>query len=247
MRVSIITVCYNSEKTISDCIKSVALQSYSNIEHIIVDGKSTDKTLEIINSLGSKITHLISEEDKGIYDAINKGIILAQGDVIGILNSDDFYATKDVIKDVVTRFLTEKTDSIYGDIVYVSNKNINHIRRYWRAGSYKDEKFFYGWMPPHPTFFVRKKIYDTYGLYNTNFKIAADYEFMLRMLHKHKITTTYIPKVLVKMRMGGISNVHFKNRILANQEDRKAWQINGLKPRFYTRFLKPLSKIFQYF
>lgn len=247
MRVSIITVCYNSESTIQDTIKSVLHQDYKDIEYIIIDGQSTDQTLAIVNKYKNKIAHIISEKDNGMYDAINKGIHIATGKIIGILNSDDFYTDKQVISKIVDEIENKKVDSLYADLEYVHFKNISKTIRYWKSGTYRHGLFGNGWMPPHPTFFVKKDIYIQYGLYNTTFKSAADYELMLRLLHKHKVSTTYLKKTIVKMRVGGMSNASFKNRINANKEDRKAWEINGLKAKWYTLYLKPLSKLKQYF
>jgi len=247
MKVSIVTVCFNSEDTIETTIRSVLDQDYGNIEYIIVDGRSTDKTISIIEKYKSRIAKFISEKDEGIYFAINKGINQATGDVIGILHADDFYADEKIISQVVKEFSEKKSDSVYGDLEYVSRDNPQKIFRSWKAGPYDSKLFLKGWMPPHPAFFVKRKCYDQFGLFNTAFSISADYELMLRLLYKHKITSSYIHKVLVKMRTGGKSNVTIKNRIKANQEDRLAWKINGLKPGKMTTILKPLSKLNQFF
>lgn len=246
MKISIITVTYNSAATLEETILSVINQNYTNIEYIIVDGKSSDSTLNIIDKYKSRIAKFISEKDNGIYDALNKGIQMASGDVIGILHSDDFYTSNDVIQNIATRFEKEKCDALYGDLLYVSKDNTNKIIRKWRAGELTANSFLFGWMPPHPTFFVKKEVYEKHKAFNLDFKTSADYELMLRLLYKHKIKTAYLPEYLVKMRMGGQSNVTTKNRIIANLEDRKAWEVNGLKPYFFTLFLKPLRKISQF-
>jgi glycosyltransferase involved in cell wall biosynthesis len=247
MKVSLITVCYNSADTIEDTIRSVVSQNYPNLEYIIVDGGSKDATLEVINRYKEHITKLVSESDKGIYDAINKGIKLATGDIVGILNSDDSYTDESVIKDVINTFASTGCDCCYADLQYVDRENQTIIKRNWVSGQYKQGMFYKGWMPPHPTFFIKKQYYDLYGDFNLTLKSAADYELMLRMLHFHKLKVSYIPRVLVKMRTGGKSNVTLLNRIKANREDKLAWQINGERPRFYTMLLKPLSKIGQFF
>jgi glycosyltransferase involved in cell wall biosynthesis len=247
LKVSIITVCYNSSETIEATIRSVINQDYPNIEYIIVDGKSTDNTLQVIDPYLDKIPKLISEKDNGIYFAINKGIVLATGDVIGILHADDFYVNDHIISDVVKEFTHKGSDTVYGDLQYVDRQDTNKVKREWKSGEYKDGMFFKGWMPPHPAFFVLKKCYDKFGAFNTALKSAADYEMMLRLLHKYKCTTAYIPKVLVKMRVGGKSNVSLANRIKANREDKKAWLLNGLKPGMFTLIRKPLSKLGQFF
>jgi glycosyltransferase len=247
MKVSIITVCYNSAVTIESTILSVASQDHKDIEYIIVDGKSTDDTLKIIEKYKSSITKIISEKDDGIYFAINKGIALATGDIIGILHADDLYTSSGIISKIVKEFEEKKTDTVYGDLQYVNREDISKVTRHWKSGEYSDGLFLKGWMPPHPSFFVRKACYDKYGVFNTTLRSAADYEMMLRLLHKHKCNTAYIPEVLVKMRVGGKSNVSIANRIRANREDKKAWLLNDLKPGMFTLIMKPLSKLGQFF
>jgi glycosyltransferase involved in cell wall biosynthesis len=246
MKVSIITVCFNSQDTISDAIKSVLDQDYKNIEYIIIDGKSSDNTLSEIKKFPDKISRIVSEKDKGMYFALNKGIELSTGDIIGILHSDDFFENNHVISEVVRLFQDKDCEAIYGDIQYVSKSNPGKITRSWISGKYKHGLFLKGWMPPHPAFFVKKNIYEKFGLFNTSLKFAADYELMLRFIHKHKIKLSYLPKILVKMRVGGKSNKSIINRIKANIEDRKAWKLNGLRPGLFTLINKPFSKIFQF-
>lgn len=247
MKISIITISFNAEETISDTIKSVINQDYENIEYIVVDGASKDKTVTIVRSFGFKVSQFISEPDKGIYDAMNKGISLATGDIIGILNADDIYADSKVISDVVTKFQEDKAEGLYADLVYVKREDTSKITRYWRSGNYTKGKFLKGWMPPHPTFFVKREIYEKFGKFNLELRSAADYEIMLRFIHRHEIKISYLPRVITKMRVGGQSNVTLKNRIKANKEDREAWRINGLKPGVFTMIRKPLSKVGQFF
>lgn len=247
MKVSIITICYNSQKTLEDTITSVLAQDYNDIEYIIIDGASKDNTPKIIEKYKSSISHVTSEPDKGIYDAMNKGVEKATGDLVGILNSDDFYANDSVISNIVSSIRKNNSDSIYADLVYVDRLDSDKIVRNWKSGQYKPDLFLKGWMPPHPTFFVKKWVYEKFGAYNTALKSAADYEFMLRVLHKHKISTSYFPEIITKMRTGGESNVSLKNRLRANKEDRMAWQLNGIKPNLFTLLRKPLSKIKQFF
>jgi glycosyltransferase len=247
MKISIITVTYNSSKTVEQTIQSVIEQTYPNIEYIIIDGQSSDSTLTIIDRYRNQISKIVSEKDKGIYDALNKGIDLATGDVVGILHSDDFYIDHHVIENVVSTFLKYQSDAVYADLYYVGEEDTNKIVRKWRSGNYRHGMFVNGWMPPHPTFFVKKSVYARLGKFNLDFKSAADYELMLRFIHKNKIKLAYLPEFIVKMRVGGKSNESIKNRLFANYEDRKAWEVNGLKPRFYTLYLKPLRKIFQFF
>ena len=243
--ISIITATLNSASTINDCLKSVKNQK-SKLEHIIIDGGSKDATLNLIESYEDNIK-IISEPDRGIYDAINKGISIANGNIIGILNSDDFYVNEKVLGKVFNAFQKYNVDSCFGDLVYVSQHNVEKSIRKWNAGKYDIRKFYWGWMPPHPTFFAKRNVYEKFGLFNLNLGTAADYELMLRFLLKFKISTFYIPKVLVKMRTGGVSNVSLRNRLKANKNDRLAWKINGLRPYPWTTLLKPIRKIPQYF
>lgn len=246
MKVSIITVVFNGASTLKSCIDSVLSQDYKDIEYIIVDGKSTDGTVELIQSYGSKIARLLSEPDKGIYDAMNKGIALATGDIVGILNADDFYASNSAVSKIVQAMNTSNFDGAYGDLFYVDAVHIEKVTRKWIAGSYKKGSFLFGWMPPHPTFFIRRKLYEKYGVFRLDLGSAADYELMLRMIHKFGINLAYVPEVLIKMRAGGVSNSSVENRLAANRNDRKAWELNHIKPYFFTLWLKPLRKITQF-
>jgi len=245
MKVSLITIAYNSAATIEDTIKSIVAQEYSNIEYIIIDGGSTDNTLSIIEKYKESISTIISEPDKGIYDAMNKGVQNATGDLVGILNSDDIYTDNKVVSNIVEAIGNK--DSIYADLVYVNRDNTDKVTRYWKSGKYRKGIFKKGWMPPHPTFFIKKSCYDQYGIYNLQLKSAADYELMLRMLHKHNISVAYLPEVITKMRVGGQSNITVLNRFKANTEDRLAWTINNLKPGRLTLTMKPILKFSQFF
>lgn len=244
-RITIITVTYNSEKTLSHTLESVMRQDYKNFEHIIIDGLSTDSTVSIIKKY-PHVTKWISEKDAGLYEAMNKGLQLATGDVIGILNSDDFFTHEQVLSKIAKCFIINKTDTVYSDLQYVQSENINKVVRNWRSGSFNASKFYYGWMPPHPTFFAKKEVYKTAGMFNLSLKSSADYEMMLRILVKYNFSASYVPEVLVKMRAGGISNSSLKNRVRANAEDKEAWKLNNLKPNIFTFYFKPLRKIFQY-
>jgi glycosyltransferase len=244
-KISIITTTFNSEKTIRDTLNCIRQQDYPLIEHIIVDGNSGDDTLKIVAEF-PHISKIISEKDNGIYEAMNKGVSLATGDVIGILNSDDIYASDLIITTIAKEFEDENIHAVYADLQYVRHNNFNRVVRTWKTGKLNRKSFYYGWMPPHPTFFVRKKIYDEVGLFNTSLRSAADYEMMLRILLKYEVPSKYIPQVIVKMRSGGISNSSLRNRIKANKEDRLAWKLNGLKPYFFTLYAKPIRKIAQY-
>ena len=245
MKISIITVCYNSEETISDTIQSVLSQDYKDVEYIIVDGKSTDRTLEIIQSIKNRIK-LISEKDRGIYDAMNKGINMASGDVIGILNADDVYKNSQVLTAVMDAFKAN-VSIVYGDIEYVKYNDLSKVVRKWKAGVFRSGKFKWGWMPPHPGFFVKKSCYESFGLFNLNLSTSADYELMLRMLEVHHLSCNYIPKTITSMRVGGASNSSLKNRLIANRNDKKAWTIHPINPFWFTFILKPLRKLPQFF
>ena len=243
--ISVITVSYNSGATIRDCLESVGAQSVLP-EHIVIDGGSSDDTLAIVSSY-SHVRKVVSEPDHGMYHAMNKGIALASGEVIGILNSDDLYADPEVLSRVARVFADPKVDACYGDLIYVGAGDTAKVVRHWKSGSFTRSSFYRGWMPPHPTFFVRRSVYQRFGGFNREMGSAADYELMLRLLLKHEISGAYIPEILVKMRTGGVSNASFLNRIKANRMDRKAWRINRLKPYPWTLYLKPLRKIGQFF
>ena len=247
IKLSIITVSFNSVNTIKDTIESIMSQDYSNIEYIVIDGGSSDGTVDIVKKYSDYVTHYLSEKDKGIYDAMNKGINLASGEIIGILNSDDFYPNSFVLSNVVKTFKKYDCDAVYGDLVYVKANDISKIKRYWKAGKYDTKKIKNGWMLPHPTFFVRKEIYVKHGLYDTDLKSAADYKMILNLLYKQNIIVYYIPMILVNMRLGGTSNRSLLNRIRANKEDGLAWTKNQLNKPSLIRFKKPLQKLKQFF
>jgi glycosyltransferase involved in cell wall biosynthesis len=182
-----------------------------------------------------------------LYEALNKGIKQATGDIIGFIHSDDFYTSNIIIEKYASEFLKSKSDAVYSDLYYVNALNTDDVIRKWKSGEYKPKSFYFGWMPPHPTFFVKKNIYKAHGDFNLNLKSAADYELMLRFILKNKIIITYLPEFTIKMRIGGKSNASLSNRFKANKEDRQAWDINGLKPKFYTLYFKPLRKLIQFF
>ena len=245
MKISIITVVWNNAKTIKDAINSVLNQSYKDVEYIVIDGASTDGTIEIVQSYGDKIK-FISEKDNGLYDAMNKGIRMATGDVVGILNSDDFYASDKILQIVADEFLKGNIDSVYANLEYIDANDPKRVIRYWRSKKYQEGLFRSGWHPAHPTFFVKKEIYEKYGVFDLSFKIAADYELMLRFFEKCKITSSYVDEVFVKMRIGGESNRSIKNIIKANMESYRAWKANGLYINPLRFLLKPFSKIIQF-
>lgn len=245
MKISIITVCRNAADTIKDTLESVARQTWSDIEHIVIDGLSDDNTLEIVAGY-PHVTRVISEKDEGLYHAMNKGIGLATGDIVGILNADDFYVDQNVIEKVAGVFIQTSCQAVYGNLICVDRTDLFRVTRKWRAGSFDRNAFYNGWSPPHPTFFIKRNLYSQYGLFDTRFSIAADYEMMLRLLLKFEIDAKYLDGLLVVMRSGGISNRSLKSRLIANREDRRAWVVNGLKPHLFTLILKPLTKLKQY-
>lgn len=246
MKVSIITVSYNSAKTIRDTIESVLKQSYTDIEYIIVDGNSKDETIDIVTSYGDKVTKVLSEPDKGIYDAMNKGIALATGDIIGILNSDDFYETNNAIEDVVAHFKVNiETQVVFGDVVFVEPSNLNKVVRYYSSKKFKAAKLRFGWMPPHPATFVKKSVYDQYGLYKLGYKIAADYEMFVRLLMVAKVKFTRIDKVIVRMRSGGASTDGIKSSLTLNQEIVRACRENSIYTNLFLVLLKIPFKLIE--
>lgn len=246
MKISIITSVYNNKETIAEAIESVLSQTHTNIEYIVVDGASTDGTVEIIKQYADKITTFVSEPDKGIYDGLNKGLALATGDVVGFLHSDDLFQDENVLDKISEAFKKDDMDSIYGDLTYVSKEDTSKVVRYWKSGAYGLKKLENGWMPPHPTFYVKRKVYEKFGAFDTSFKIAADYDSILRFLGREGITTRYIPEVLVKMCVGGESNKSLKNLILKTQEDLRAIKNNEVG-HIRSIFFKNLSKIPQFF
>jgi glycosyltransferase len=245
VKVSIITVCLNSAETIEDTIQSVLSQDHKDIEYIVVDGGSTDGTIEVVNNYKDKISKFTSEPDEGIYDAMNKGISACTGEVIGFLNADDFYADENVLGRVVEAIQPTDIDCCYGDLEYVANKKPRKTVRRWKSQSYEKGLFEKGWHPPHPTFFVKKHIFDKYGGFDLDYKISADYELMLRFLKKYNIESRYIPSALVKMRTGGKSNKNFWQIAKANIECYQAWKKNGLKISPFVLLRKPASKLLQ--
>jgi len=247
MKVSIVTVCYNSAKHIKSAIDSVINQSYDNIEYIIIDGASKDNTLEIIQSYGNKIAKVVSEPDKGIYDAMNKGLKMATGDVVGIINSDDFYMNNNVIADVVKEMELKQVDSLFADLIFVEENNTEKQVRYWKSKPFVKGSFFKGWHPSHPTFFVKNKIYKKYGYFKPEFTLAADFELMLRFLEKYNVSACYLPQSIVKMRLGGASNGNLKSMITQNKECYNSFKVNDLNVSILYPIYRLLPKLIQYF
>ena len=246
LKISIITVCYNSERFIKTAIESVLNQTYKNIEYIVIDGNSKDNTVQIVKSYGDKISKVVNEPDMGIYDAMNKGLKLASGDYLGILNSDDFYINNTVIEQIVDTLEKNKTDSLFTDLIYVDNQNVENEIRYWKSGNFKSNSFKKGWHPPHPTFFVKNEVYKRYGYFTLKFKLAADFELMLRFLEKHKISSCYLPIPTIKMRLGGATNKSISNIIKGNIECYSAFKENGLDVSFLYPIYRLLPKFNQF-
>lgn len=247
MKFSIITVVLNNKALLESCISSLLEQDYPNVEYIVIDGGSTDGTLQIIKKYEKRISRWISEKDRGLFDAINKGIQMATGDVIGVLNSDDFYVGKDVLSTVRSEFERKNVDSVFADMVYVKRYEPEKIVRYYRSSNFTLKKFAYGCMPAHPTFFVRRDVYERFGLFKTDYRIAADYELMLRFLLCNKISYSYLPKVLIKMRVGGVSTRGLKSNWILNNEILRACSENGIKTNIFKVYSKYFTKCLQLF
>ncbi len=245
LKISLITVVFNAQNSIKRCIESVLAQKYTNIEYIIIDGGSTDGTIQIIEQYKPNINIFLSENDKGIYDAMNKGIKLETGDVIGTLNADDFFADNDVLSQVAKAFDQSNADIVYGDLDYIDPNG--KIIRKWKSGGYREGLFNWGWMPPHPTFYCKRELFEKFGAYNLQYGTAADYELMSRFIHLNKLTVYYLNKTIIKMSLGGASNKAFINRYYAWKNDYKAMGNNGVLFPLLAIVLKPLRKVVQYF
>ncbi len=246
LKVSIITVSHNSVKTISDTIKSVLAQSYANIEYIIVDGSSTDGTIELITSFGNRISKFISEPDCGIYDAINKGIRLATGEIVGIVNSDDFFYSNDVIAKVAQSFCENNIDAVIGDAQFVDPNQPSKIVRYYSSKNYSVGKFRYGFMPAHPSFYVKREFFEKLGYYKTDYKIGADFELLIRFLYINNLKFKYLEMPFLSMRMGGVSNKSLHSKYILNKEIYRACKENGIKTNYFFLYLKYLIKMFEF-
>lgn len=247
MKVSIITISFNSVKTIEDTINSVLSQTYQGIEYIIIDGSSNDGTKEIIGTFKNGISKFISEPDKGLYDAINKGIQIATGDIVGILHSDDFFYNNMVIEKIVKAFDENEIDAVIGDVQFVDPVKTSKVVRYYSSKKFTPEKFRFGVMPAHPSFYVRRKLFENFGSYKTDYKIAADFELALRFLLIHRIRYKYLQMPFVSMRRGGVSNESIGSNITLNKEIARACRENGISTNYFLIYSKYLTKIFQFF
>jgi len=247
LKISLLTVSYNSESTIKDTIESIRSQDYNTIEYIVVDGNSKDGTVQIIKSYDSVVTKWISEPDKGIYDAMNKAIGLATGEVVGILNSDDFYFDPTIISKVAAAFENQDVDAVFGDLIFVDPNNLKKTVRTYSSAKWNPSKFAKGFMPAHPTFFVRRKYYEQFGVFKTDYKIAADYELLIRFLYVNKLRYQYLPITMVKMRRGGVSSRNLTSNIVLNNEIIRACRENGISTNVFKVYPKYFTKLFELF
>lgn len=246
MKISIITVCFNSASTIEETILSVAAQKYADKEHLVIDGASTDDTVEILRR-HSSIAHWVSEADRGIYDAMNKGVAMASGEIVGTLNADDVYADDTVLSQIAEVFADPAVEACYADLVYVDKHHPDKVVRYWKSCPYKAGLFERGWMPAHPTFFVRRRVYEQFGTFDLNFSRQADFELTMRFLAVHGIKSVYIPRIWVKMRAGGISNNSVRGMIKGNLEAWRACRKNKLDVGPFFMLTKIMSRVPQWF
>ncbi len=248
MRVSIVTVVFNNVDTIADTIESVQSQTYGEVEHIVIDGGSTDGTLEVLQNYRDEISVLVSEPDRGLYFAMNKGIALATGDIVGTLNGDDLYARGDALEIIVSNFADPDVDATYGNLVYVDRADTARIIRYWESREYEAGLFERGWIPAHPTFFVRRDIYQRFGLFDTRYRIQSDFELCMRFLRVHGVRSKFIPQILVRMRMGGVTNRSIGSILAGNLESYRACLQHGLAVNPVTFFAKKWgSRLPQFF
>ena len=245
MKISIITAVYNSRETIASALDSVLEQTGADYELVVIDGESTDGTLEVLRHYADRVAVLVSEPDRGIYDALNKGIQRASGEVVGFLHSDDLFADSHVLSRVANAFTDPEVIAVYGDLLYVRKDNPDQVVRYWQSGMFSKRRLAWGWMPPHPTLYVRRHMYQKHGLFDTSFRIAADYDFVLRLLGREGVAVRYIPEVLVKMRVGGASNRSLRNIVQKSSEDLRALRHNRVGG-FGALIWKNLSKLPQF-
>ncbi len=248
MKVSVITATYNSAKSIESCLFSVLNQNYNDIEYVIIDGKSNDQTLTILNKFAAEYNQIriFSEKDSGLYDALNKGIKLTSGDIIGFVHSDDFLESNNIIHEIVSMFKSDNLDGVYGDLQYVDKDNTQKVKRNWTSCKFNESLLKNGWMPPHPTLFLKKDVYEKHGFFDLSYSISADYDFILRIFNDLELKFEYLPKVITKMRFGGVSNRSLKNIIKKSIEDYRAIKNNNIG-NFLTLIRKNCSKLKQFF
>lgn len=248
MKISLITVSYNAEQTIRDTIESVLKQGFDDLEYIIIDGGSDDGTMEIVDQYRDKISNVISEKDDGVYSGMNKGITLASGDIIGFLNADDIFDNNYVLQTIKDTFISRPgIDACYSDLVYVDKDKPDEIVRYWKSCKYREGLFNRGWVPAHPTFYVRRKVYERLGVFDESFHYAADYDLMMRFIEVNKVPVYYLPAVTVRMRLGGKTNKSISNILKGNIEIYKIAKNNHVRLSLFFPIIKPLSRIAQYF
>lgn len=245
MKISLVTATYNCAPTIRDCLRSVAEQAHTDIEHIVVDGASSDGTVEILRQEADGIDRVISERDKGIYDALNKGVAAASGQVVGFLHADDVFADANVLGDIAAAFRDPGVHAVYGDLTYVQKEDTDQVIRYWKSSGFSRSMLARGWMPPHPTLYLRRELYEKFGSFDLSYRIAADYDFMLRVLTRLEGGAVYLPRVLVKMRVGGASNRSLQNILRKSAEDLRALRSNGVGG-LGSLTLKNTSKLLQF-
>jgi glycosyltransferase len=246
LKVSIITATINSEAGIETALRSVSAQDYQNLELVVIDGNSKDNTVEVVKKIYTRPAKIISEKDKGIYDALNKGIRTATGDIIGFVHSDDFLAAPEVVSEIVAAFHNYDVDGVYGDLHYVYKEDTSKVIRYWKSEQFFPQILSKGWMPAHPTLFLKKEVYEKHGLFNLDYKIAADYDLMLRIFQDPALKFKYLPRVITRMRVGGASNRSLKNIKLKSLEDLKALRSNGIKNPLKVLAYKNFSKLRQF-
>lgn len=244
-KVSIITVCYNSARTIRDTIESVLSQDYPSIEYIVIDGNSTDETIDIVREYGGRISAVVSESDRGIYDAMNKGIRHSTGDIVGFLNSDDYYIDRHVIGELVGAMAMARTDAVFADLIYVDPNDPARVLRYYDSSRWTPQKFRFGWMPAHPTFFIRREWYSRLGLFSLDFKIASDFEMLVRLLHGGRASYTHVSRPVVVMRAGGTSTRNLQQRFKLNREIVSACRVNGIWTTLALVLLKAPAKVLE--
>jgi len=248
LKISIITVTFNSASTLRNTLESVLVQTYPELEYIVVDGNSKDSTIEIIKEYELKFEgrmHWLSEPDKGLYDAMNKGIRMATGEIVGIINSDDFYHRNDIISEIAKAFEEYNAQAIFADVRFVNPSNLNKTVRYYRSKNFSPKRFRFGFMPPHPTFFTYRKNFELYGYYKTDYKIAADYELLIRFLYKNRLSYKYLPLDVMKMRTGGASTASIKSNVILNKEIVRACRENGIYTNMAILMLKYIVKIWE--
>ncbi len=246
MKISVVTVVFNGADTIEDTLRSVAGQTHDDVEHIVIDGASSDSTMEIVNRYRDHLAVVVSEPDRGLYDAMNKGIARATGEVVGTLNADDVYAHADVLRKVATVFADPKVDACYADLVYVARNSPEKVVRYWTSQSFQPGLFRRGWLPAHPTFFVRRSVYQRYGTFDLDYRIQSDFELTMRLLEVHRIRSVYVPEIFVRMRMGGTTNRSLANIIRGNLESYRACRKHGLAVTPWFFVTKILSRLPQF-